>query len=125
GLQPFAQHAAIGKTETLRGKRRHLVHRVLERDDLQIARVPSEHAYERAIAARMWVRLTEDRHLAVRSDHRRRMLENALQILFVDRVEDTRAAALLHDPEDRVCRVVDRGFDTTAFRHLVEAFAVE
>src|SRR4029077_5211626 len=78
-----------------------------------------------AVTARMRVRLAEDWDLAVRADHRRRVAENPLQILFVDRVEDAGAAALLDDPENRLGRVVDRRLEAARFGDVAEPLAVE
>src|SRR6187549_2038576 len=98
GLEALFEHAAVGEAETLRWKCRHLLHRALERQQFQLADVASEHAHERSVAARMWNVLAEHRHLAVRSNHRRRMHENPLEIFLADGVEDALAAALHHDP---------------------------
>ena len=125
GLHPFAQDAAIGEADPLRGKRRHLADRVLERDHLQLPHVAAEHARERAVAARMRARLAEDRHLPVGPDHRRRMAEDALQILLVDRVVDARAAALLDDPQRRLGGVLDRRLQAAPLRDLAKTLAGE
>ena len=93
--------------------------------DLQLAHVAPEHAHERAVAARVRAGLAENRHLAVGCDHRRGMPQDALQILFVDRVEDAAAAALLDDPQHRLGRVLDRRLEAAALGDVAEALAVE
>ena len=126
GLHPLAQHAAIGEADPLRRKRRHLAHRVLERDRPSArARSGPSTRDERAVAARMRARLAEDRHLPVGSDHRRRVPQDALQILFVDRVEDPGAAALLDDPQRRLRGVLDRRLEAAPLRHVAEPLAGE
>src|SRR6185503_13825631 len=95
------------------------------RDRLQLADVAAEDAREGAVAARVRARLAEDRHLAVGSDHRRRVAEDALQILLVDGVEDAAAAALLDQPQRRRRRVLDRRLEAARLRHLAEPLAGE
>src|SRR6185503_4789343 len=53
GLHALLEHAAVGKAEALRRKRRHLLYRGLERQQLQLADVAPEHPHERAVAARV------------------------------------------------------------------------
>jgi len=60
--------------------------------------------------------LAEDRHLAADSDHRRRMAQDALEILLVDRVKDaggSRPARLSTAPCRRRSSTV--GLDATPF----------
>ena len=53
------------------------------------------------------------------------MTKDALEIVFVDRVEDAAAAALLDDPQHRLGGVVDRRLEAAALRDVAEALAVE
>ena len=119
-FQPFAQHTAIVQPDALRRECRHLVHGVFERDHVQIAHVAAQHAHERAIAARVRTGLTENRDLAVRSDHRIRVLQDALEIVLVDRVENPLAASLLDDPERGLGGVLDCRFEAATLRHFAE-----
>src|SRR5262245_47327961 len=125
GLHSLAQHAAIRKPAPLRRKRGHLADRFLERNRLELSHVTAEHSRERAVAARMRVRLAEDRHLPIRPDHRRRMPEDSLQIVLVDRVEDSLAAALLDDPQHGLGGIVDGRVEAASLRHVAETLAVE
>src|SRR5207247_8205206 len=69
--------------------------------------------------------LAEDRHFAVRSNHRRRVPQDALEIVFVDRMEDPLTAALLDDPEHGVGCVLDGRVEAAPFRHVAETLAGE
>src|SRR5262245_66100317 len=68
----------------------------------------------------MGVGRAEDGNLSIRSDHRRRMAQDALQIFFADRVEDARAAAALDNPQRRVGRVIDGDLESAILRHVAE-----
>jgi len=80
------------------GNRRHLADSLGEGDDAPLPDVPAEHPHERAVAARVRRRSAEDGHLAVGGDHRDRVLEDALEIRFVDRMEDPGGPSSLDDP---------------------------
>ena len=115
GLHPFAQHPAIGQPDPLRGKRRHLPDRVLERDHFQLAHVAAEHAREGAVAARMRAaprrRSEPPRRTPIIVAGCRRM---RCRSLFADRVEDRLAAALLDDPQRRFGGVLDGRLEAAA-----------
>ena len=84
GPHPRPKQTTILQTETLSGKRRHLANCLFERDRSPLTNIYSEDPSERAVASWMWVRLSENRNLAVRSDHSRRMLEDPFEVRLVD-----------------------------------------
>src|SRR5206468_5078727 len=63
GLRPRTDHAAIGQAESARGKSRHLVDRVGEREHALLSHVLAQHSREGAVAPRMGPALSQ---LAVR-----------------------------------------------------------
>src|SRR4051794_3206537 len=72
-LQSRSDHAAVREPKALSRKRRHLAHRIFQRDGLALAHIAGEDSYESTIAARMrhpgpW--RAHERHLAVGGDHR-------------------------------------------------------
>ncbi len=69
--------------------------------------------------------LTEERNAAVRGNHRRRMFQNALQVLLVDRMEDGQAFALLDHPQHSVGRILHRRFELPCDRHFAQPLAGE
>ena len=70
-------------------------------------------------------RASEDRDLAIRRDHRRRMPDDAIEILIAHRVEDTLTAALLDDPECRIRGVFNRRLAAAEVRDIGERLAGE
>ena len=64
--------------------------------------------------------LTEDRNRAVRGNHRRWMLQNALQVLLVDGMEDGETFALLDHPQRGISGVLHRRFELASYRHLAQ-----
>src|SRR6266404_5493501 len=108
-----SQQSAIEQAEALGGKRRHLSHRVLERDRVSLANVHGQDSSKRAVASWMRVSLSEDRNLAVRADHCRGMLEDPFEIRLVDRVKDSAAAAAFDDPQAGFGGVFNRRLHST------------
>ena len=56
----------------------------------------------------MWVRLSENRNLAVGSDHSRRMLEDPFEVRLVDGVKDPAAPAIFDNPQSSFGSVFNR-----------------
>src|SRR5262249_62244081 len=106
-LHTRPQQPAIHQAEALRREGGHLPHGVREREYLALPHVYPQHPGERAVAARVRVGLPANRNLSVRSDHGRGMAENALEILFLDRMENALTAALFDNPESGFRGVFD------------------
>ena len=112
--------------EPLRRERRHLPHGVLERD------APSSRARRGRARARTCRSCAGAGTFGRRRPPRRPtpiivagMAQDALQILFPDRVEDAAAAALLDDPQRGLGGVLDRRLEPAALRHVAEPLAVQ
>src|SRR5262245_18918897 len=99
GLHSRTQQSAIAKPQPWCRKRRHLAHRVFESDRVTLTNVNAEDSNKGAVASRVRMCLAEDRDLTIRSDHRRRVFQNSLEICFIDRVEDPAGAAAFDDPQ--------------------------
>ena len=125
GLHPWTQHAAIGQPQARGGEGGHLPDRILQRQHVLVADVDGQHAGESAVTARMRVGAAEHRHLAVGGDHRRRMLQDADDIVLTDRVKNPRASALLDNPHRGLGRVFDRLRHVATMRGVGERFAVQ
>src|SRR5262249_49506181 len=97
----------IEQSETLRRKRSHLPHRVLNRENIPLTYIHGKNTRERTVAPGMWGVLPENRNLPVRTDHRGRMPENPLQVLFIHSVKYTRTASLVRNPEGGFSRILD------------------
>src|SRR5688572_27431849 len=69
--------------------------------------------------------LSEHRNLAVRRDHRHRMLEDALQILLADGMEDALRAPAFHNPQRRLGGVLERDWKTATLGDLRQVLARE
>src|SRR5262249_22748675 len=83
----------------------------LECEYLPFPHVYREHARKRAITAGVRRRPTEEWNLAVRADHRGRVFENSLEIVFVDGVEYPATASLFGNPQCRFSSVLNCGFE--------------
>src|SRR6185436_129597 len=66
----------------------------------------------------MWVRLSKNRDLAVRPDHRRRMLENPFEVRLVDGVKDPAAPSIFDDPQSSFGSVFNRRLGSAQAGHI-------
>src|SRR3954465_8597566 len=93
-FHPRTQNAAIADADAIRGLRRHLAHRLFEREELLVAHVMSGHARGGAVRARMHGRtfraLLRRRRAGIRSDRYERLLQRVLHVVFIHREEDDR-----------------------------------
>jgi len=99
--RPDPDLAAVGEPQMPRGERGHLPHRVLERQDPLVARVPSEHARERAI--RPWMRFSERQRSVwrvrgrVAPDRDVRLRHDVADVVLVHRVMHDRDITVVLD----------------------------
>ena len=89
----FANQATVAEPKGLRRQRRHFPDRILERNQLQLAHVVAEHS--RVVAIAPWMRnafvVLSD--AAVGRDHRKRLLHDALDVVFAHAVINHPGAA--------------------------------
>jgi hypothetical protein len=80
-----------------RGQRRHLAHRLLQRQQLQVTDVAADDTGERAVAAGVRVADAGHEDAAVRRDHRPRVQHDATHVVLVHHVPDAGRAAVRLD----------------------------
>src|SRR5688500_7741142 len=88
GRKTLSDLTAVAEIERLGGQGSHLPDRVLERDDLQLANVTTEHSSIVAIPARMGYARSELPDTAVGRDHRERFAHDGLHIVFAHDLVD-------------------------------------
>ena len=120
---PSRKHPAVGQPDTLSWKRRHLANRVFERQHLEVAHVSTQHAYEGAVAAGMRAGAPEQDHIAVGCNHRCRVFQNALDVVFADGEVDPAAVTALDQPQRRIRRILDRAGLATSRCDIIESLA--
>ena len=124
-IEELSKHAAIHETDALSWIRGHLPNGILEAQGVELTDISTEHARERSVAAWMGIRSAEEDNLPIRCDHRRRMPQHALDVVFADCEVNATAIAIFNKPQRCVGGVLDRAGLAAHARDFVEPLAGE